>query len=64
MRNPRMRYHTDLQNAKAIRSHIQELYGDYNRSKNPIVLDFIQEWTKKYKEKLVKEQEYLKLNTI
>lgn len=57
MRNPRIISHTDLQNASAIKSHIVELYGDYSRTKNPVILSFITAWTNKYELKLIEENE-------
>ena len=57
MRNPRIITHTDLQNPTAIRNHITELWGDYSRTNNPMVLCFIKEWNYKYKLKLQQENE-------
>lgn len=48
---------TDRQNSEAIRKHLGELYGDYERSGNSIVLDFIREWKAKYELKLIEENE-------
>lgn len=42
--NPRISSSVNLQNIESIRSHLNDLYGDYDRTKNSIVLDFINEW--------------------
>jgi hypothetical protein len=47
----------DRQNSTAIRNHIDTLWNDYSRSKNKLVLHFIEEWQNKYNLKLVEENE-------
>lgn len=48
---------TDKQNSNAIRNHIIELYSDYSRTGNQLVLQFIKEWQDKYELKLIEENE-------
>lgn len=50
-----MRNRADLQNSEAIKSHIGELISDYSRTKNPLVIKFINEWQEKYKLKIMKD---------
>ena len=52
-----MRNRADLQNSKAIREHIGELISDYSRTKNPLIIKFINEWQEKYKLKIIQENE-------
>ena len=52
-----MRNRADLQNSEAIKSHIGELISDYSRTKNPLVIKFINEWQEKYKLKIIQENE-------
>lgn len=52
-----MRNRADLQNSTAIRSHIGELISDYSRTRNKLILKFINEWQEKYKLKLIEENE-------